>query len=163
MAAAGVEDPEVAVMAAREVVATVAEPRSEAVAMAVAPASGAAIVVMGLVQEPDALVATTGLECEAVAAMPTTGDQEFATPTSIEAIWKGRSDWKNGDKRRYSGRDDDRDGRNFNRHRVWRNGAWVWIYGPDIYAYGDDCWWLLRRAEVTGSPYWWRRYEACVY
>ena len=91
MAAAGVEDPEVAVMAAREVVATVAEPRSEAVAMAVAPASGAAIVVMGPVQEPDALVATTGLECEAVAAMPTTGDQEFAAPTSIEAIGKAEA------------------------------------------------------------------------
>ena len=39
----------------------------------------------------------------------------------------------------------------------------VWVYGPDIYAYGDDCWWLLRRAEMTGSPYWWRRYEECVY
>jgi hypothetical protein len=31
------------------------------------------------------------------------------------------------------------------------------------YGYYDDCAWLRRRAEVTGSPYWWRRYEACVY
>jgi hypothetical protein len=48
------------------------------------------------------------------------------------------------------------------RHRVFRNGVWFWTYGPDYYAYGDDCGWLLRRAEVTGSPYWWNRYDACV-
>ena len=46
-----------------------------------------------------------------------------------------------------------------NGHRVFRNGVWVWAYGPDYYAYGD-CGWLLRRAEVTGSPYWWSRYDA---
>ena len=46
-------------------------------------------------------------------------------------------------------------------HRVFRNGVWVWAYGPDYYAYGD-CSWLLRRAEVTGSPYWWNRYDACT-
>lgn len=76
-----------------------------------------------------------------------------------------RGDWKNdGDKRRHAGRDrdHDRDGK-FNRHRVWRNGAWIWVYGPDYYASGDDCYWLLRRAEMTGSPYWWRRYQDCVY
>ena len=49
----------------------------------------------------------------------------------------------------------------FNRHRVFRNGVWVWIYGPDYYA-GDDCSWLLRRAQTTGSGYWWSRYNACV-
>ena len=48
-----------------------------------------------------------------------------------------------------------------NRHRVFRNGVWVWTYGSDYYAYGD-CGWLLRRAEVTGSPYWWSRYDACI-
>lgn len=42
---------------------------------------------MGPVPEPDAVVATTGLECEAGAATPMTVDQEFAAaPTSIEAI-----------------------------------------------------------------------------
>ena len=35
-------------------------------------------------------------------------------------------------------------------------------YGPDYYSYGDDCWWLLRQARITGSPYWWSRYNACV-
>jgi hypothetical protein len=77
--------------------------------------------------------------------------------------FKGRDGGKrwDGDKRRYSGRD--HDGRNkHNRHRVWRNGAWVWVYGPAIYAYGDDCGWIFARAQATGSPYWWSRYEACV-
>jgi hypothetical protein len=49
----------------------------------------------------------------------------------------------------------------FHRHRVFRNGVWVWVYGPG-YAY-SDCGWLLRRAEITGSPYWWNRYRACEY
>jgi hypothetical protein len=38
------------------------------------------------------------------------------------------------------------------RHRVFVNGVWVWAYGPDYYAYGDDCWWLRRQALITGSP-----------
>lgn len=59
-------------------------------------------------------------------------------------------------------RDHDHDKFNhFNRHRVYRNGVWVWLYGPDYYA-GDDCSWLLRRAQTTGSGYWWSRYNACV-
>jgi hypothetical protein len=51
------------------------------------------------------------------------------------------------------------------RHRVFRNGVWVWVYGPDYYAYDDyggDCWWLRRQALITGSPYWWSRYNSCV-
>jgi hypothetical protein len=46
------------------------------------------------------------------------------------------------------------------RHRVFRNGVWVWVYGPS-YAY-NDCWWLRRQALITGSPYWWSRYNYCV-
>jgi hypothetical protein len=45
---------------------------------------------------------------------------------------------------------------------VFRNGAWVWVYGPDYYAYGDNCYWLRQRAYATGSPYWWSRYNACL-
>jgi hypothetical protein len=30
------------------------------------------------------------------------------------------------------------------------------------YGYRSDCGWLRRRALDTGSPYWWRRYRACV-
>jgi len=49
-----------------------------------------------------------------------------------------------------------------NRHRVFRNGVWVWVYGPDYYAYGNDCWWLRQQAYATGNPYWWSRYNSCV-
>jgi len=49
-----------------------------------------------------------------------------------------------------------------NRHRVFRNGVWVWVYGPDYYAYGNDCWWLRQQAYATGNPYWWSRYNNCV-
>ena len=63
------------------------------------------------------------------------------------------------DDRHFSNRDHDND--HFNRHRVFRNGVWVWVTGPDYYA-GDNCAWLLDRAEVTGSPYWWRRYNLCI-
>ncbi len=31
------------------------------------------------------------------------------------------------------------------------------------YAYGDECGWLYRRAQATGSPYWWSRFEECRY
>ena len=56
----------------------------------------------------------------------------------------------------------DFDHRHGRRHRVFRNGVWVWVYGPDYYAYGGDCYWLRQRALATGSPYWWDRYYACV-
>jgi hypothetical protein len=45
---------------------------------------------------------------------------------------------------------------------IGSNGAWVWVYGPHYYAYGDDCWWLRRQALATGSQYWWSRYNACI-
>jgi hypothetical protein len=67
---------------------------------------------------------------------------------------------KDGGKNRYANKD--RDNKHHgNRHRVFRNGVWVWVYGPD-YAYGYDCDWLRRRAAITGSPYWWDRYNACI-
>jgi hypothetical protein len=81
---------------------------------------------------------------------------------------RGRyADRNRGDHRRYAerGRDNNHNNHNY-RHRVWRNGAWVWIYGPDYYydnyAYGGDCYWLRQQAYATGSPYWWSRYNACV-
>ena len=38
--------------------------------------------------------------------------------------------YKNGDKRHaYNDRDHDHD-KFHNRHRVFRNGVWVWVYGP---------------------------------
>ena len=67
------------------------------------------------------------------------------------------------DHRRYAGRDRDHnhDFDHRGRHRVFRNGVWVWVYGPDYYA-SDDCWWLQWRALATRSPYWWSRYNDCV-
>lgn len=31
------------------------------------------------------------------------------------------------------------------------------------YGYGYGCYWLRRNAIATGSPYWWSRYNACLY
>ena len=48
-------------------------------------------------------------------------------------------------------------------HRFVRNrfffagGGW-----PYYYDYGYDCGWLRRQAVITGSSYWWRRYELCT-
>jgi hypothetical protein len=70
--------------------------------------------------------------------------------------------FKDGRKKHYASKDRDRDRDRFKRHRVWRNGAWVWVYGPGYTAYGDDCYWLRRQAIITGSPYWWRRYNLCI-
>lgn len=30
------------------------------------------------------------------------------------------------------------------------------------YVVGGGCGWLHQRAIVTGNPYWWRRYHACI-
>ena len=75
--------------------------------------------------------------------------------------WKGGKNLHDHDNKRLAMRDHDHDFNHFNRHRVFRNGTWVWLYGPGYYS-GDDCWWLLRQARVTGSSYWWSRYDACV-
>ena len=63
--------------------------------------------------------------------------------------------------RRFAERGHDFD-RFHHRHRVFRNDVWVWVYGPDYYSYGDDCWWLRQQALITRSPYWWSRYNYCV-
>jgi hypothetical protein len=71
--------------------------------------------------------------------------------------------------RRYAFNDHDHHGHDHfrhGRHGHFVNGVWVWdwwpgYYGGDYYAY-NDCWWLRRQALITGSPYWWSRYNACV-
>lgn len=76
--------------------------------------------------------------------------------------WKG-DNWK-GDN--WKGKNFSKHDRNkfshLNRHRVFRNGVWIWAYGPGYYAY-NDCYWLRRQAIITGDPYWWNRYNACRY
>jgi hypothetical protein len=37
------------------------------------------------------------------------------------------------------------------------------VYGYYDYGYGYGCYWLRRNALATGSPYWWNRYNACLY
>jgi hypothetical protein len=50
--------------------------------------------------------------------------------------------------------------------RHFRRGVFIGaplVYGAYAYGYGGGCRWLRYRALETGSPYWWRRYEACRY
>jgi hypothetical protein len=46
-------------------------------------------------------------------------------------------------------------------YRVYRARPFVYGYAARPYIAGDGCYWLKRRAIVTGSPYWWRRYRWC--
>ena len=69
---------------------------------------------------------------------------------------RDHGDRNHGDRnRRFAERDHDRnhDFDHNGRHRVFRNGVWIWVYGPDYYSY-NDCWWLRERALATGNPYW---------
>ena len=56
-------------------------------------------------------------------------------------------------------------GRSFHSHRFVRRGLVVGVplaaYGA--YYYANSCSWLRHRALVTGSPYWWSRYQDCLY
>ncbi len=61
---------------------------------------------------------------------------------------RGR-DYRRGDRSRI---------RRFGRSYYWGPGIQFWSY--DGYYYGD-CGWLKRRAAITGSRYWWRRYQLC--
>jgi len=73
----------------------------------------------------------------------------------------------NGGNRHYAFNDHDHHGHDNFHHRGhghFVNGIWVawpgW-YGGDYYGY-SDCGWLQRQAAITGSPYWWSRYNACI-
>ena len=78
--------------------------------------------------------------------------------------YKNRNAFKGDGKRHYASKDRNHNKHaNFNnRHRVFRNGAWIWVYGSGYTASGNDCYWLRRQAISTGSPYWWNRYNQCV-
>ena len=58
-------------------------------------------------------------------------------------------------------------GRHIPRHRSGRHirrgiivGVPLGVYGA--YAYSNSCDWLYRKAVITGSRYWWYRYEECL-
>src|SRR5262249_32287367 len=53
-------------------------------------------------------------------------------------------------------------------HHHHFNNRFFYTSGPffygDYYAYGyGNCAWLRRQAIITGSPYWWNRYQNCLY
>ena len=50
----------------------------------------------------------------------------------------------------------------FHNRRFVNNAFFVGFPGWWGYGYGSSCYWLRRQAIVTGSPYWWSRYQACV-
>jgi hypothetical protein len=57
--------------------------------------------------------------------------------------------------------------RNFDHHHHHNRffvGSPFW-YGGGYYAYNGygNCAWLRRQAIITGSPYWWSRYQDCLY
>jgi hypothetical protein len=56
---------------------------------------------------------------------------------------------------------------NYNYRRYYRYGRYRnygWYGGAYAYGYGyGNCAWLRRQALITGSPYWWQRYNACAY
>jgi hypothetical protein len=55
-----------------------------------------------------------------------------------------------------------RHGRHFRRGVVV--GVPLGIYGAySAYNYSATCDWLYRKAVITGNPYRWSRYEACLY
>jgi hypothetical protein len=68
--------------------------------------------------------------------------------------------FKGHDHGRYAGNDWRGDHHGHHRHGRFFYGPDVFVYGGN---YGDDCGWLYRRAQVTGSPYWWQRYQECIY
>ena len=73
-------------------------------------------------------------------------------------------DFKGHDHGRFAGKDFDHN-HNFDHHHgrhFGRFGPDIFVYGGGDYGYGD-CGWLRRQAVITGSPYWWRRYQDCLY
>jgi hypothetical protein len=56
-------------------------------------------------------------------------------------------------------------GRHFH-HRKFRFVLPYYYAYPYYYSYDydyDSCHWLRVKALRTGNPYWWRRYEECIY
>ena len=66
--------------------------------------------------------------------------------------WNGGKNWDHG--KNWHGGSKHHHGKNIRR-----------FYGPGIFVYGGGyygCDWLWRQAQLTGSAYWWRRYQECL-
>jgi hypothetical protein len=106
------------------------------------------------------------------AAMLPAGKTSLATKNeNLVEVRRGRGFGRRGFGRRSFGRRHF-GRRHFGRHRGFRRGwyrryGYRGYYGRGIYfggyGYGRRCGWLRRRAVITGSSYWWRRYRACRY
>ena len=81
--------------------------------------------------------------------------------------WQGRKNWQGG--KNWNGGKSWDHGNNWHGGSKYRYGKnYRRFYGSDIFVYGGtggyyDCNWLWRQAQVTGSPYWWQRYQECLY
>jgi hypothetical protein len=58
------------------------------------------------------------------------------------------------------------------RHGHWRRGGWPFFWGVTPFIgygayssgyYGSNCSWLWRKYRITGSWYWYRRWQDCRY
>ena len=83
-------------------------------------------------------------------------------------VSRGDRDGKGSD-RHAGGGDWKGDGKGGGKHHHGKHAKNFRHYGPDIFVYGGggygygDCGWLRRQAVITGSPYWWQRYQECLY
>jgi len=79
------------------------------------------------------------------------GGRNFASPRG------NRFAWHDNHSARHDRHDHHED--HFRNRRFFFVGGYPYYYPYDYYG---DCYWLRRRAIVTGSPYWWSRYNACL-
>ncbi len=117
-------------------------------------------------------LAMTGLTTAPANALPVS---KSAVSTQSDVIQVGRGEGRGFGMHRGGGRGFYHGGgfrnRGWHRGGGWRHRGWRGsriIIGPSYgyrygHGYGRGCHWLKRKAIVTGSRYWWRRYNQCRY
>jgi len=77
--------------------------------------------------------------------------------------WNGREAWRGNEWHGHGHNHFVHDHHSHNRFVRVGIGWWPGYYYGYDYGYGyDGCGWLRRQALITGSPYWWNRYYACI-